>query len=222
MRVFPGDTTEGLIGGLDPSLNYLFSISTSFNVNGIIYEGERSHFIEPTSTLSATFRATSTTLIQSPSPTINKPPQEKVWLTSPWSRCFPDCHRGVRNRTVTCMTASTRMIVDSCSSPPPSSIELCHKRGPCTQWIVESWSSCSKSCGAGYQVRRITCQTTYDNIVLDDTQCLTKRPPVFRYCFEQECPCTQSSFCEIIANTELCSRAEYQRDCHCTCGPHEL
>ena len=41
MRVFPGDTTEGLIGGLDPNLKYLFSISTSFNINGIIYEGER-------------------------------------------------------------------------------------------------------------------------------------------------------------------------------------
>ena len=41
MRVFPGDTTEGLIGGLDPNLNYLFSISTLFNINGIIYEGER-------------------------------------------------------------------------------------------------------------------------------------------------------------------------------------
>ena len=38
MRVFPGDTTEGLIGGLDPHLNYLFSISTSLNVNGIIYD----------------------------------------------------------------------------------------------------------------------------------------------------------------------------------------
>ena len=47
MRVFPGDTTEGLIGGLDPNLNYLFSISTSFNVNGIIYEGERTQSIPP-------------------------------------------------------------------------------------------------------------------------------------------------------------------------------
>ena len=47
MRVFPGDTTEGLIGGLDPNLNYLFSISTSFNVNGIIYEGERTQPIPP-------------------------------------------------------------------------------------------------------------------------------------------------------------------------------
>ena len=47
MRVFPGDTTEGLIGGLDPNLNYLFSISTSFNINGIIYEGERTQPIPP-------------------------------------------------------------------------------------------------------------------------------------------------------------------------------
>ena len=47
MRVFPGGTTEGLIGGLDPNLNYLFSISTSFNVNEIIYEGERTQPIPP-------------------------------------------------------------------------------------------------------------------------------------------------------------------------------
>uniref|UniRef100_A0A1X7TV22 Fibronectin type-III domain-containing protein n=1 Tax=Amphimedon queenslandica TaxID=400682 RepID=A0A1X7TV22_AMPQE len=47
MRVFPGGTTEGLIGGLDPNLNYLFSISTSFTVNGIIYEGERTQPIPP-------------------------------------------------------------------------------------------------------------------------------------------------------------------------------
>uniref|UniRef100_A0A1X7TQB8 protein-tyrosine-phosphatase n=1 Tax=Amphimedon queenslandica TaxID=400682 RepID=A0A1X7TQB8_AMPQE len=32
MRVFPGGTSEGLIGGLDPNLNYLFFISTSFTV----------------------------------------------------------------------------------------------------------------------------------------------------------------------------------------------
>ncbi|XP_011405784.2 PREDICTED: uncharacterized protein LOC105313782 [Amphimedon queenslandica] len=47
MRVFPGGTTEGLIGGLDPNLNYLFSISISFTVNGVIYEGERTQPIQP-------------------------------------------------------------------------------------------------------------------------------------------------------------------------------
>uniref|UniRef100_A0A1X7TUJ2 protein-tyrosine-phosphatase n=1 Tax=Amphimedon queenslandica TaxID=400682 RepID=A0A1X7TUJ2_AMPQE len=54
MRVFPGDTTEGLIGGLDPNLNYLFSISTSFTSNGIIYEGERTQPIPPGVTLTPT------------------------------------------------------------------------------------------------------------------------------------------------------------------------
>uniref|UniRef100_A0A1X7UWF2 Uncharacterized protein n=1 Tax=Amphimedon queenslandica TaxID=400682 RepID=A0A1X7UWF2_AMPQE len=54
MRVFPGDTTEGLIGGLDPNLNYLFSISISFNVNGIIYEGERTQPIPPDVTVTPT------------------------------------------------------------------------------------------------------------------------------------------------------------------------
>ena len=42
MRVFPGDTTNGVIGGLDPSLDYLFSISVSYNINGMIFEGQRS------------------------------------------------------------------------------------------------------------------------------------------------------------------------------------
>ena len=45
MRIFPGDTTNGVIGGLAPSLDYLFSISVSYNMNGMIIEGQRSQFI---------------------------------------------------------------------------------------------------------------------------------------------------------------------------------
>ena len=47
MRIFPGDTTNGVIGGLDPSLDYLFSISVSYNINGITFEGQRSQPIPP-------------------------------------------------------------------------------------------------------------------------------------------------------------------------------
>ena len=47
MKVFPGDTTNGVIGGLDPSLDYLFSISVSYNINGMIFEGQRSQPIPP-------------------------------------------------------------------------------------------------------------------------------------------------------------------------------
>uniref|UniRef100_A0A1X7T0F1 Fibronectin type-III domain-containing protein n=1 Tax=Amphimedon queenslandica TaxID=400682 RepID=A0A1X7T0F1_AMPQE len=63
MRVFPGDTTEGLIGGLDPNLSYLFSISTSFNVNGIIYEGERTRPIPPGLILTSTIVSSTSSVI---------------------------------------------------------------------------------------------------------------------------------------------------------------
>uniref|UniRef100_A0A1X7TGY7 Fibronectin type-III domain-containing protein n=1 Tax=Amphimedon queenslandica TaxID=400682 RepID=A0A1X7TGY7_AMPQE len=63
MRVFPGDTTEGLIGGLDPNLNYLFSISTSYNSNGIIYEGEKTQQIPPGATLTPTIVSSTSSVI---------------------------------------------------------------------------------------------------------------------------------------------------------------
>ncbi|XP_019856552.1 PREDICTED: uncharacterized protein LOC109585059 [Amphimedon queenslandica] len=63
MRVFPGGTAEGLIGGLDPNLNYLFSISISFNVNGIIYEGERTQPIPPGITLTPTIVSSTSSVI---------------------------------------------------------------------------------------------------------------------------------------------------------------
>ena len=47
MRVFPGDTTNGVIGGLAPNLDYLFSISASYNINGMIFEGQKSQPIPP-------------------------------------------------------------------------------------------------------------------------------------------------------------------------------
>ena len=46
-REFPGDTTNGIIVGLDPNLDYLFSISVTFNINGMFFEGQRSQPIPP-------------------------------------------------------------------------------------------------------------------------------------------------------------------------------
>ena len=42
---FPGNTSEGVIGGLDPNLDYTFAISVTFDINGVMHEGERSYFI---------------------------------------------------------------------------------------------------------------------------------------------------------------------------------
>jgi hypothetical protein len=73
---FPGDTTEGVIGGLDVNLDYTFAMSVTLNINGVPYEGERTPFIPPganftliptiilpTTTTSISTSVTSTSLI---------------------------------------------------------------------------------------------------------------------------------------------------------------
>ncbi|XP_019861922.1 PREDICTED: papilin-like [Amphimedon queenslandica] len=170
-----------------------------------------------------TYRCNTTNIAGTDAGDVNvvyKPPEEKEWLVSTWSKCFPNCHHGVRNRTVVCVTVSNHMVMDGCTPPPPPSEEQCTERGPCTEWVPGNWSVCTKTCGIGYQVRRVTCRATYDNTIeLNDSECLTARPPVFRYCNIHDCPCIEPAYCSYYVGTEMCWRTEVQRDCWCTCGP---
>ena len=44
---FPANTNQGVIGGLDPNLNYVFAISVTFSIRGTLYEGHRTPYITP-------------------------------------------------------------------------------------------------------------------------------------------------------------------------------
>ena len=46
-KTFPAGSSEGVIGGLQDNLNYLFSLSVTFEINEIDYEGERTQPIPP-------------------------------------------------------------------------------------------------------------------------------------------------------------------------------
>ena len=46
-KTFPAGSSEGVIGRLQDNLDYLFSISVTYEINGIDYEGERSQPIPP-------------------------------------------------------------------------------------------------------------------------------------------------------------------------------
>ena len=46
-RTFPAGSSEGVIGGLQLNLDYLFSLSVSYEINGVDYEGERTQPISP-------------------------------------------------------------------------------------------------------------------------------------------------------------------------------
>ena len=44
---FTANTNQGVIGGLDPNLNYLFAISVTFNIRGTLYEGSSTLLTTP-------------------------------------------------------------------------------------------------------------------------------------------------------------------------------
>ena len=46
-KIFPAVSNEGVIGGLQDNLNYFFSLSVTYEINGVDYEGERTQPISP-------------------------------------------------------------------------------------------------------------------------------------------------------------------------------
>ena len=44
-RTFPDESSEGVVGGLQDNLDYLFSLSVTYEINGVDYEGERTLLI---------------------------------------------------------------------------------------------------------------------------------------------------------------------------------
>ena len=54
-RIFPANTTEGIIGGLNGSTHYLFSLSVTFVIHDIEYEGERTVYISPINIITTSY-----------------------------------------------------------------------------------------------------------------------------------------------------------------------
>ena len=46
-KTFPAGSSEGVIGGLQDNLDYLFSLSVTYEINGVEYKGERTQPISP-------------------------------------------------------------------------------------------------------------------------------------------------------------------------------
>ena len=46
-KIFPAGSSECVIGGIQDNLNNLFSLSVTYEINGVDYEGERTQSISP-------------------------------------------------------------------------------------------------------------------------------------------------------------------------------
>ncbi|XP_072534970.1 A disintegrin and metalloproteinase with thrombospondin motifs 16 [Salminus brasiliensis] len=125
-----------------------------------------------------------------------------TWSTGAWSQCSRKCGKGVRKRTVTCVssTPGSRMLPDSSCVllPKPHSQDSCMlKRCPKqhkAQWTLSSWQQCSVTCGKGTQVRLVKCVEKdsggkYKDLALKKCQHMPKpSAELQKVCVQPDCP----------------------------------
>ncbi|XP_070164274.1 thrombospondin type-1 domain-containing protein 4 isoform X4 [Polyergus mexicanus] len=116
------------------------------------------------------------------------------WDVGVWSPCSTTCGRGIRNRTVTCITSG-----ESCSlANKPESQKACEitacnvatDTGHHAPWLYSEWSSkCSSECGNGLKIRRVACAD------VSELFCNPKeRPDTEMHCFERGTNCDRAKW----------------------------
>ncbi|XP_060047729.1 A disintegrin and metalloproteinase with thrombospondin motifs 20 isoform X2 [Erinaceus europaeus] len=111
------------------------------------------------------------------------------WATSEWSECHVTCGKGTKQRQVWCRLNEDHLSDGFCDlSTKPDSLRSCEQQ-PCASWQVGPWSSCTVTCGHGYQVRAVKCVSEQFGVVLDDRVCHgAGRPNDRQDCIVAPCP----------------------------------
>ncbi|XP_059469110.1 A disintegrin and metalloproteinase with thrombospondin motifs 9-like isoform X2 [Neocloeon triangulifer] len=80
------------------------------------------------------------------------------WKVGAWEQCSLRCGRGVKRRTVQCVSSGKGAVEDfHCSGRKPPDTRFCFKYQCPYSWQIGDWSECSSTCGSGVQTRQVTC-----------------------------------------------------------------
>eukprot|EP00947_MAST-08B_sp_MAST-8B-sp1_P001677 g1677.t1 len=123
------------------------------------------------------------------------------WLTGDFGACTKTCGGGRCTRTVVCKQDSAATVDDSkCSGriTKPATADDCNTQAcpkPTNyEWVTETYSACSLSCGDGTQDRAVRCRDTLDKdtdskgAIMSETKCSGNKPSTSKACNLGPCP----------------------------------
>lgn len=160
---------------------------------------------------------------------------QAIWVASDWSTCSVDCGRGTQVRSVFCAGVDKGRYQEfpdeACpSSSKPASVQPCSSRISCKpQWFTTKWGKCSRSCGGGSQVRKVTCLNHEGKASRDCSS--RNRPLHYQRCNNTPCP-TSSEYlgqvknchdiytrglCFYVIQANFCQYSHYHRMCCNSC-----
>ncbi|GAA6089903.1 A disintegrin and metalloproteinase with thrombospondin motifs 20 isoform X1 [Tachysurus ichikawai] len=116
------------------------------------------------------------------------------WSISEWTECTVTCGKGVKRRQVFCVLAEERLSDELCDTDTkPRAISSC-VHSECAAWQVGAWSTCTVTCGHGYQMRAVRCVSGVYGKTMDDRECnAASRPQDSQECDLPACPRTSSA-----------------------------
>ncbi|CAF3129881.1 unnamed protein product [Rotaria sp. Silwood2] len=124
------------------------------------------------------------------------------WQTYSWEPCTATCssHKGIRHRHVVCSHHDSIVHDDYCDHQlKPIEQESCTTNIICLTWFTGEWSSCSVTCGQGFQQRIVYCSDPLRPwFRISDNECQTflgenSKPNEQQNCSITECPYWQIS-----------------------------
>ncbi|KAG8435871.1 hypothetical protein GDO86_007096 [Hymenochirus boettgeri] len=132
-------------------------------------------------------------------------PSDAVWTTGPWSLCSVSCGRGVRSRSVSCVSKDRgNTEPENCKHLAKPNIQKKCRGGKCAKWKPGEWEKCSVTCGRGVQRRLVHCQTG-NHKVTRDSECNQRLRP------------SSEQHCQIASCPVYSWKAEEWRDCSKSC-----
>uniref|UniRef100_A0A8B9GJ67 Ig-like domain-containing protein n=1 Tax=Amazona collaria TaxID=241587 RepID=A0A8B9GJ67_9PSIT len=120
---------------------------------------------------------------------------EYQWSGDKLMACSASCGpKGVQLPQLRCLLDGVEVNISYCKEKPKPALQpiACNRRDCPSRWMVTSWSPCTRSCGGGIQIRRVTCQrlTVKGNSVpMSNEACaqVSKRPVDTQNCNRQPC-----------------------------------